>query len=199
MLGLLSQNTPSVRLVGPKLVLRPLQRQDEKQWSEIREVSRSFLEQWEPKWPSDATSPAAFRRRMKRFSAEWRDGTTYSFLIFDRADGVLYGGITLSNVRRGVAQAGSVGYWIGAPYARRGFMSEALQLLLNFAFDTLGLHRVEAACLPSNGPSRGLLEKSGFVQEGVARKYLRINGAWQDHVCYAILRTDPRPIVPMYD
>ena len=136
---------------------------------------------------------------MKRFAAEWRDGITYSFLIFDRADGTLYGGITLSNVRRGVAQAGSVGYWIGEPHARRGFMSEALQLLLNFSFETLGLHRVEAACLPSNGPSRGLLEKSGFIQEGLARRYLRINGIWQDHVCYAVLRTDPRPVVPMYD
>ncbi len=199
MFGLLSQNEPSVRLVGPKIVIRPLQRQDEKQWAEIREVSRSFLEHWEPKWPGDATSTAAFRRRMKRFAAEWRDGITYSFLIFDRADGTLYGGITLSNVRRGVAQAGSVGYWIGEPHARRGFMSEALQLLLNFSFETLGLHRVEAACLPSNGPSRGLLEKSGFIQEGLARRYLRINGIWQDHVCYAVLRTDPRPVVPMYD
>ena len=199
MLGLLSQTSPSVRLVGPRVVLRPLQRQDEKQWSEIREASRSFLEQWEPKWPSDATSPAAFRRRLKRFSAEWRDGTTYSFLIFGRADQILYGGITLSNVRRGVAQAGSVGYWVGEAHARKGVMSEALQLLLSFSFDTLGLHRVEAACLPSNGPSRGLLEKSGFIQEGLARKYLRINGLWQDHVCYAILRTDPRPVVPMYD
>lgn len=199
MLGLLSQTSPSVRLVGPKLLLRPLQRQDERQWSEIREVSRSFLEQWEPKWPSDATSPAAFRRRMKRFAVEWREGMTYSFLIFDRMDQTLYGGITLSNVRRGVAQTGSVGYWVGAPYARRGVMSEALQLLLSFCFDTLGLHRVEAACLPSNGPSRGLLEKSGFIQEGLARKYLQINGIWQDHVCYAILRTDPRPVVPMYD
>jgi ribosomal-protein-alanine N-acetyltransferase len=199
MLGLLSPTSPSVRLVGPRIVLRPLQLQDEKQWSEIREASRSFLEHWEPKWPNDATSPAAFRRRLKRFSAEWRDGTTYSFLIFSRADHTLYGGITLSNVRRGVAQAGSVGYWVGAPHARKGVMSEALQLLLSFSFDTLGLHRIEAACLPSNGPSRGLLEKSGFVQEGLARKYLRINGVWQDHVCYAILRTDPRPSVPMYD
>ena len=199
MFGLLSHNAPSIRLVGPRVILRPLQRQDEKQWAEIREVSRSFLERWEPKWPSDATSPAAFRRRLKRFSAEWRDGTTYSFLIFNRSDDRLCGGITLSNIRRRVAQSGSVGYWVGAPYARKGVMSEAVQLLLNFSFDTLGLHRIEAACLPSNGPSRGLLEKSGFVQEGLARKFLRIDGMWQDHVCYAILRTDPRPVVPMYD
>jgi len=199
MLGVLTGSAPGIRLTGPNLVLRPPHRRDEKQWTEIREKSRKFLEYWEPKWPRDATKPAAFRRRMQRFNAEWRDGTTYAFLIFNRADGTLYGGITLSNVRRGVAQCCSVGYWVGEPYARNGVMSEALQLLLNYAFDTLGLHRVEAACLPSNAPSRGLLEKSGFVQEGLARRYLRINGVWQDHVFFAILRSDPRPGSPMYD
>ncbi len=168
-------------------------RSDEKQWIDIREESRDFLEFWEPTWPSDATTPAAFRRRLKKFSADWRDGATYAFLIFRREDEALVGGITLSNVRRGVAQSGSVGYWMGKSYARNGHMAESIQLLLDFAFDTLGLHRVEAACLPSNEPSRSLLLKSGFIQEGFARRYLRINGKWQDHVSFAILRTDPRP------
>ncbi|PPR26485.1 MAG: putative ribosomal N-acetyltransferase YdaF [Alphaproteobacteria bacterium MarineAlpha10_Bin3] len=199
MLGLLTGGAPNVRLTGPTLVLRPPHRRDEGQWIEIREKSREFLEFWEPKWPNDATRPAAFRRRLQRFNAEWREGTTHAFLIFGRENGTLYGGITLSNVRRGVAQCGSVGYWVGEAHARNGVMSEALQLLLNYAFDTLGLHRVEAACLPSNAPSRGLLAKSGFIQEGLARRYLRINGVWQDHVLFAILRADPRPGSPMYD
>ena len=199
MLGLLTGGAPNVRLTGPTLVLRPPHRRDEGQWTEIREKSREFLEFWEPKWPNDATRPAAFRRRLQRFNAEWREGTTHAFLIFGRENGTLYGGITLSNVRRGVAQCGSVGYWVGEAHARNGVMSEALQLLLNYAFDTLGLHRVEAACLPSNAPSRGLLAKSGFIQEGLARRYLRINGVWQDHVFFAILRADPRPGSPMYD
>jgi ribosomal-protein-alanine N-acetyltransferase len=199
MLGLLTGSAPNIRLTGPTLMLRPPHRRDERQWTEIREQSREFLEFWEPKWPQDATKPAAFRRRLHRFNAEWRAGTTHAFLIFSRDTGTLYGGITLSNVRHGVAQCGSVGYWVGAAHARNGVMSEALQLLLNYAFDTLGLHRIEAACLPSNAPSRGLLAKSGFIQEGLARQYLRINGIWQDHVFFAILRADPRPGAPMYD
>lgn len=193
MLNLLSGNSPAVRLAGPKVVLRPPSRGDEKQWIAIREESRDFLVFWEPTWPADATTPAAFRRRLKKFTADWRDGATYAFLIFRREDDALLGGITLSNVRRGVAQSASVGYWMGKPHTRRGFMAEAIQLVLDFSFDTLGLHRIEAACLPSNAPSRNLLLKSGFIQEGFARRYLRINGTWQDHVSFAILRTDPRP------
>jgi ribosomal-protein-alanine N-acetyltransferase len=192
MFGLLSGNASAVRLVGQKTVLRPPARSDEKHWIDVREESRDFLEFWEPTWPSDATTPAAFRRRLKKFSSDWRDGATYAFLIFTREDETLVGGITLSNVRRGVAQSGSIGYWMGKRFARNGYMAEAIQLTLEFSFDTLGLHRIEAACLPSNTPSRSLLLKSGFIQEGFARRYLRINGSWQDHVSFAILRTDPR-------
>jgi ribosomal-protein-alanine N-acetyltransferase len=197
MFGLLSGNASTVRLLGQKTVLRPPASSDEKQWIDVREESRDFLEFWEPTWPSDATTPAAFRRRLKKFTSGWRDGATYPFLIFTQEDESLVGGITLSNVRRGVAQTGSVGYWVGKRFARNGYMAEAVQLTLGFAFDTLGLHRVEAACLPSNTPSRSLLLKSGFIQEGFARRYLRINGTWQDHVSFAILRTDPR--VPSQD
>ncbi|MBI09366.1 MAG: 30S ribosomal protein S5 alanine N-acetyltransferase [Rhodospirillaceae bacterium] len=193
MFNLLSNNAPAVRLLGSKVFLRPSDRTDEKQWIIIREESREFLEYWEPTWPADATTSAAFRRRLKKFSADWRDGLTYAFLIFRREDEVLVGGITLSNVRRGVSLSASMGYWMGKMHARNGYMAEAIQLSLDFSFDTLGLHRIEAACLPSNTPSRNLLLKSGFVQEGFARSYLRINGTWQDHVCYAILRTDSRP------
>ena len=193
MFNLLSNNAPAVRLLGSKVFLRPSDRTDEKQWITIREESREFLEYWEPTWPADATTSAAFRRRLKKFSADWRDGVTYAFLIFRREDEVLLGGITLSNVRGGVSLSASMGYWMGKPHARKGYMAEAIQLSLDFSFDTLGLHRIEAACLPSNTPSRNLLLKSGFVQEGFARSYLRINGTWQDHVCYAILRTDSRP------
>ncbi len=192
MFNLLSNNSPSVQLDGPRVMLRPPVRTDEKQWIAIREESRDFLEFWEPTWPSDATTPAAFRRRLKKFTSDWRDGATYAFLIFRRGDEALLGGITLSNVRRGVAQSASIGYWMGKRHARNGYMAEAIQLALDFSFDTLGLHRVEAACLPSNTPSRNLLLKSGFIQEGFARRYLRINGTWQDHVSFAILRTDPR-------
>src|SRR3546814_4589034 len=113
-------------------------------------MSRDFLVAWEPTWPEDATTGAAFRRRLDRQLAEWRDGTGYAFFIFDRGTDELLGGITLANLRRGVAQSGSLGYWMGKPYAGRGYMSEAGQLVLQFAFDSLGLNRVEAACLPHN-------------------------------------------------
>ena len=105
---------------------------------------------------------------------------------------MLLGGVTLSNLRRGVAQTASLGYWIGGRYARQGFMTEALSGVLEFSFGELGLHRVEAACLPTNIASRGLLLRMGFREEGYARKFLRINGQWQDHVLFAILREEWR-------
>ena len=98
----------------------------------------------------------------------------------------LTGGITLSNVRRGVAQMGSVGYWCGKPFARHGHTLAAVRALSEFAFRTLGLHRLEAACIPENAPSRALLAKAGFTEEGFARAYLKINGAWRDHVLFGL-------------
>ena len=197
-LGFITGRPPSHRVIGPRVMLRPPVRADERQWVEIRKISQDFLVPWEPTWPSDAATPVAFNRRLKRFYAGWREGSTYAFLIVEKQDGTLLGGITLTNVRRGVVQSGSIGYWIGEPHARNGYMSEGVQLMLSFAFDTLRLHRVEAACLPSNQPSRDVLFKAGFMQEGLARRYLRINGEWRDHLTFGILRDDPRPTVPIY-
>jgi ribosomal-protein-alanine N-acetyltransferase len=178
---------------GTRVCIRPPNRWDRKQWVEIRRVSRDFLVPWEPLWPSDASTPTAFRRRLARFKAEWRSGAAYPFFIVELQENRLVGGITLSNIRRGVAQSASVGYWTGAPYVRKGYMYDALRLTCDFAFDRLGLHRVEAACLPHNEPSRNLLQKAGFHEEGLAREYLCINGRWQDHICHALLSTDARP------
>lgn len=181
---------------GPHLTygrvrLRPGRPRDWRAWARLRGQSRNFLAPWEPTWPSDALSRAAFRRRLQQYAAEMRDGQGYSFLIFRKSDRALVGGISISNVRRGVAQSASLGYWIGAPYARQGYMSEALTAVLDFGFTTLGLHRIEAACLPSNEASQGLLRKVGFHEEGYAREYLRIDGVWRDHVLFGVLRTDP--------
>lgn len=184
---------PSIRIDGPQVFIRPPERRDEPEWVEIRHVSRGFLVPWEPAWPSDAATPTAFRRRHRRFCDEWHAKTGYAFFIFEQDSGHLAGGITLSNVRRGVSQSGSIGYWMGKNHAGRGYMSEAVALVLSFAFDTLGLNRVEAACLPHNTASRRLLIKLGFCEEGLARRYLCIDGRWQDHVTHAILRGDPRP------
>ena len=133
-------------------------------------------------WPSDSLSRAAFRRRLQRYARDWQADSSYTFFMLktsgpQQSGEILVGGITLSNVRRGVAQSGSLGYWMGAPYAGKGLMSEGVQCVLDFAFDELGLHRVEAACLPHNAASMQLLRRSGFREEGLARRYLKINGA----------------------
>ncbi len=164
---------------------------DYAQWAQLRSTSRTFLEPWEPTWPRDDLTRSAFRQRVRRYNRDMRDDYAYAFFIFDHATADLVGGLTLSNVRRGVAQTASVGYWTGMPFSRRGYMTEALTAAVSFAFDSLRLHRIEAACLPDNEASRRLLLRTGFSEEGYARQYLKINGRWQDHLLFALLDTDP--------
>ncbi len=177
-----------LRLERNRVYLRfPVQR-DWRNWAALRAESRDFLAPWEPTWAYDALTRGAFRRRLKMYKTEIRQGATYSFLIFRRIDDVLLGGITLSNLRRGVAQSATLGYWIGVPHGNQGYMTDSLAAILEFAFSRIGLHRIEAACLPANEASRRLLLRSGFREEGYAREYLRISGRWQDHQLYAVLR-----------
>jgi [ribosomal protein S5]-alanine N-acetyltransferase len=175
---------------GEGIVLRSPQLSDYAEWTQLREASRSFLTPWEPIWPVDDLTRASFRRRIKRYCDDQRSDLAYAFFIFRTQDNALVGGLTLANIRRGCAQAGSLGYWIGAAYARKGHMTAAVRAVVPFAFATLKLHRVEAACIPSNVASIGLLEKTGFQREGLARQYLCIDGVWQDHLLYAKLETD---------
>lgn len=183
---------PSLRMVGERVLLRPPERGDWEAWAALRGESRRFLTPWEPNWSADALTRAAFRRRLQRGVIDWRTDQGYSFFVCRVEDGALVGGIGLSNVRRGVAETGSLGYWVGERFARRGYMTQGLQLMLAFAFQRLKLHRVEAACLPHNAPSRGLLLKTGFREEGYAREYLCIDGRWQDHVLFGLLRDEWR-------
>lgn len=173
------------------VVLRTPVMADYEMWAKLRSSSRDFLEPWEPSWPRDDLSRSAFRQRVRRYARDMRDDYAYAFFIFTAASDELVGGLTLSNVRRGVAQTVSAGYWIGQPHARRGYMTSALTAAIEFAFDGLRLHRVEAACLPSNEASRRLLERTGFVHEGYARQYLKIAGKWQDHLLFAKIDSDP--------
>jgi [ribosomal protein S5]-alanine N-acetyltransferase len=184
---------PSIRLDGPRAFVRPPAPADFRAWADVRERSRTFLAPWEPLWAPDALSEQTYQRRLRRQGAEWRADEGYNFHVFDRKTGQLVGGIGLTNVHRGVAQTGALGYWVGEPFARQGYTSEAVKLVVRFAFATLGLHRVEAACVPENDPSRALLEKVGFVREGYARAYLKIAGTWRDHFTFAILDSDPLP------
>jgi ribosomal-protein-alanine N-acetyltransferase len=179
-------------LLGDRVLLRYPQMSDFESWSDLREQSRGFLTPWEPTWPPDDLTRPAFRRRLRRYAREAREDTSYAFFVFDRDKGPLLGGCTLSNVRRGVAQACSLGYWMGEPFAGKGLMRDAVRALIPFVFDRLGMHRLEAACLPSNERSTRLLLGLGFKQEGLARKFLKINGAWQDHLLFALLDDDRR-------
>ena len=172
---------------GDGVYLRAPQMSDYSEWTTLREASRAFLTPWEPTWPSDDLSRSAFRRRLRRYTEDQRADTSYAFFLFRRSDDALVGGLTLANIRRGVAQAGSLGYWVGEPFA---LMTGALHGLVPFAFGSLRLHRLEAACIPSNGASIRLLEKTGFAREGYAREYLCINGLWQDHLLFARLDGD---------
>jgi ribosomal-protein-alanine N-acetyltransferase len=179
---------PSPSVVGEGVILRAPQATDHAEWAALRELSRDFLTPWEPIWPADDLSRSAFRRRIRRYTEDLRTDQSYAFLIFRSNDGRMVGGLTLANVRRGVAQAGSLGYWMGFPYARQGYMTAAVRAVIPFAFSTLRLHRLEAACIPTNSASIRLLENTGFVREGYAREYLCINGIWQDHLLYGRLR-----------
>jgi ribosomal-protein-alanine N-acetyltransferase len=176
-----------LRLETARLYLRRPRFADWRAWATVRGASRGFLVPWEPTWPEDALTIAAYRRRLRQMAAEWRSDQGYGLFLFAKSDNGLVGGVNLSNVRRGVAQTASLGYWMCVTHAHQGMMGEALSVLLPYAFERLGLHRIEAACLPHNKASRALLLKLGFREEGQAQRYLKINGIWQDHVLHALL------------
>jgi [ribosomal protein S5]-alanine N-acetyltransferase len=176
-----------LRVEGEGVLLRPPRAQDFAEWRDLRAQSRAFLQPWEPTWPADDLSRASYRRRLMAYSRDRDAGVAYPFFVYRAADEALTGGITLSNVRRGVAQMGSVGYWCGRPFTRQGLTLAAVRALTGFAFRSLALHRLEAACIPENDPSRRLLLQAGFAEEGFAPAYLKINGAWRDHVLFGQL------------
>jgi ribosomal-protein-alanine N-acetyltransferase len=170
--------------------MRPPQMRDFGQWAKLRRESQAFLSPWEPEWSSDHLSSRAFRNRVAWAERAIRLGEAYPLFLFRQKDGQVIGGVTLSNIRRQPAQAATLGYWVGEPYAMQGYMTEALLVLRGHAFAALDLSRLEAGCLASNIPSRRLLERCGFKYEGVAEAYLQIDGQWRDHVLYASLRAD---------
>ncbi len=181
---------PIVR--GKGLFLRPPLMGDYAAWAELRARSRDHLVPWEPQWARDELTRDAFRRRIRHYQRELREDLGYAFFLFRDTDEALLGGLTISNVRRGVTQAAAMGYWIGLPHVRRGHMSSAVKAAIRFSFEDLKLHRLEAACMPNNLASMGVLENNGFQREGLARRYLKIDGVWQDHVLFATIVEDTR-------
>jgi [ribosomal protein S5]-alanine N-acetyltransferase len=188
-----SFSEPMPLIEGDRVFLRAPQMGDFPEWAALREASRAFLVPWEPTWPHDDLTRSAFRRRLKRYVEDLRTDQAYPFFLFRKSDNAIVGGLTLANIRRGVAQAGSLGYWMGERYAGHGYMTAAVRALIPFSFGSLRLHRLEAACIPTNVASIRLLERTGFMREGFAREYLCINGTWQDHLLYALLKDDALP------
>lgn len=192
----------SLYIEGDGLFMRPARRSDMRAWIALRAASRAELEPFEPRWPEDDLRPSGYKRRLKIWRREMRAGTGLPLLIFEDARDVhaaptLVGGLRLANIYYGVQQSCSVGYWMGTPHAGRGLMVRALQGLIPFYFQDMGMHRLEAACVPYNEASKKVLERAGFQREGIARQFLLINGQWQDHLEFAIVRGDPASTVKL--
>jgi [ribosomal protein S5]-alanine N-acetyltransferase len=185
-----THTSPTLRT--PRVMLRAPVLGDYAQWTRLREESRSFLAPWEPVWPPDDLTKVAFRRRIRRYQRDIRKGIGFPFLLFSPEGETLYGGLSLAHIQRGVTQSAVLGYWMGERHAGKGLMTAAVRAVVEFAFETQHLNRIEAACLPHNAASIRLLEKVGFTREGYARKYLCIEGRWQDHILYGLVRGDPR-------
>jgi ribosomal-protein-alanine N-acetyltransferase len=183
--GIVQDSTHTVR--GRGFWLRSPQMSDYPAWAELRARSREHLTPWEPVWQRDELSRSAFRRRVRHYNREAREDLGYAFLIFKDGTDELVGGLSLSNVRRGVTQAAVLGYWLGLPFVRQGYMTAAVNAICDYAFDDLRLHRLEAATMPNNAASIRVLERNCFRREGIARRLLKINGVWEDHVLHALV------------
>ena len=181
-----------VRIETERMFLRLPTHSDFRHWTALRRDSAAFLKPWEPTWASDHLSRKSFANRIYWAQRSVGNGTALPLFLIRREDNALLGALTLDNIRRGPAQAGTAGYWVGESFARQGFMREALEAVVHYAFTALDISRVESACLPENTASRGVLEKCGYKYEGVAQSYLQINGRWRTHVLYANLRGDRR-------
>lgn len=181
-----------VRIETERMTLRPPQHTDYIPWCNLRRTSRDFLTPWEPTWAQDHLSRKAFTNRVYWAQRALSGDTAMPLFLIRREESVLLGAITLDNIRRGPAQAGTLGYWVGEEHARQGYMREAIKAVVHHAFTVQDLSRIEAACLPENVASRGVLESCGFKYEGVAQSYLQINGRWRNHVLYSNLRNDRR-------
>jgi ribosomal-protein-alanine N-acetyltransferase len=184
------RETPELK--GARVTLRLPEPSDFHEWSALRQASRGFLEPWEPRWSPDEFERHAWRQRIQRYREDFARGHAIAFFIVENSSRKLAGGITVGNIRRGVAQSAQIGYWVGERFAGKGFMVDAVRLVVPYAFNVLRLHRIEAACIPGNTRSIRVLEKAGFTREGLLRSYLKINGSWQDHYLFSLVEGDRR-------
>lgn len=184
-----------VTLAHEGVLLRPLRRRDARPWSEARVRNRSWLAPWEGSSPDAPSlswrqrhSPAVFRTMVRHAAKEGRAGRGLSFAI--EVEGEIAGQVTVSGISRGAFQSGSIGYWIDERVAGRGVTPVAVALVVDHCFQTMGLHRTEVSIRPENGPSRRVVEKLGFREEGRHQRFLFIDGGWRDHLSFALVRED---------
>ena len=170
---------------GERVYLARPKARDEAEFYELIRASADFLRPWEPLPPPglEQDSPERFRSLLEQNAG----GQHEKMFVRLRAGDAIAGMINLNNIVRGVFESAALGYWIGAPYASQGLMTEALRLMLRHAFETVRLHRVEANLLPHNKASRALVQRAGFRLEGLSPRMLRIAGKWQDHERWALL------------
>jgi len=183
-----SQAAAPIRLYGRRVTLRPLAPADFAEWSEVRRRNESWLLPWEPRRPPVQLDPSLNREAFgARCVARDRDaaaGLAYGFGVF--VDHRLSGEVNLNHVVRGAMQSGTIGYWIDRERAGHSYIAEGVVAACRFAFEELHLHRLEIGIVPRNANSRRVMEKLQIREEGIAVRFLEINGAWEDHVRYAI-------------
>jgi ribosomal-protein-alanine N-acetyltransferase len=175
-------------LDGERVRLKTPSEGDWPSWTAARAANEAMLRPLEPLWPEDALSETFFARRVAWQRREAQDGRGCSFLIWK--DGEVIGGFNLNHILRGATQSAWLGYWLGQEWQGRGLMTEAARLAAGYAFGKLSLHRLNAATLPENERSQALLNRLNFAQEGLARGYIQIHGAWRDHVLFGLTAED---------
>ena len=169
-------------LVGKDVVLKKPKKENWREWAELRQVSRKFLQPWEPTWPSNFLTKELFTKFINKIETALKKKISYNFFIFHKKTNNLMGGISLTNFKSEGYKSITIGYWMGEEYAGKGYMRDSLKIISNYCFTDLGLNRIEAACLPKNLSSKKVLLNVGFKVEGYAKKYLDINGKLEDHL-----------------
>jgi [ribosomal protein S5]-alanine N-acetyltransferase len=176
-----------IELTNGEILLRPFSQGDKKQWRRVRTLNREWLEEWEATVPKiskldELKGPISFNKMVRTYRREARAGRSFSFGIFKGPN--LIGQINLGGVIYGALRGAHIGYWIDRNYANRGIMSEAVNMVTDFAFNELELHRIEINIRPENSPSIRVAEKCGYLYEGLRPRYLHIDGKWRDHHCF---------------
>ena len=176
------------KLIGEKVLLRKPKIDNWKEWAELRQRSRNFLQPWEPKWPDNFLTRESFTSFVNISNISLKKKDNYNYFIFNKQTNSLMGGISLTNYKSEAYKSITIGYWMGKEYAGKGYMRDALNLICEYCFNDLNLNRIEAACLPKNLVSKKVLLNVGFKVEGYAKKYLNINGKLEDHLLLAKIK-----------